>query len=105
MALTARSEIGLIKTLRDLMQHTRQRLQAELPKIYSQELLNNLFRYPYTKIEFVERDLGISRITAARHLDLLADKGFVRKQKIGRTNFYINQPLFELLSKITLPHE
>ena len=105
VALTARSEIGLVKTLRDLMQHTRQRLQAELPKIYSQELLNNLFRYPYTKIEFVERDLGISRITAARHLDLLADKGFVRKQKIGRTNFYINQPLFELLSKITLPHE
>ena len=104
-ALTRGTRMGWVKTLGDLMQHTRQRLQAELPKIYSQELLNNLFRYPYTKIEFVERDLGISRITAARHLDLLADKGFVRKQKIGRTNFYINQPLFELLSKITLPHE
>lgn len=91
VALTARSEIGLIKALRDLMQHTKQRLRAELPKIYSQELLNNLFRYPYTKIEFVERDVGVSRITAAKHLDLLAAQGFVSKQKIGRTNFYIDR--------------
>ena len=102
VALTARSQIGLIKTLRDLMQGTKERLRTELPKTYSQELLNNLFRYPYTKIEFVERDLRISRITAARHLELLAGKGFVRKQKIGRGNFYINQPLFELLSNISL---
>ena len=105
VALTARSQIGLIKTLRDLMQGTKERLRTELPKTYSQELLNNLFRYPYTKIEFVERDLRISRITAARHLELLAGKGFVRKQKIGRTNFYVNQPLFDLLSNISLPHE
>jgi len=105
VALTARSEIGLIKALRDLMQQTKERLRAELPKIYSHELLNNLFRYPYTKIEFVQRDLAVSRITAARHLELLAGKGIVRKQKFGRTNFYINQPLFNLLSNISLPRE
>ncbi len=105
VALTARSEIGLVKALRDLMQRTKERLRTELPRIYSQELLNNLFRYPYTKIEFVARDLGISRITAAKHLDLLAAHGFARKQKMGRTNFYINQPLFELLSNISLQHE
>lgn len=102
VARTAKSEIGLIKALRALMQQTKVRLRAELPKSYSQELLNNLFRHPYTKIEFVERDLGVSRITAARHLGLLADKGFVRKHKIGRTNFYINQPLFDLLTRISL---
>lgn len=105
VALTARSEIGLIKSLRDLMQQTKERLRAELPKSYSQELLNNLFRYPYTKIEFVQRDLAVSRITAARHLELLAGKGIVRKKKFGRTNFYINQPLFNLLSNISLPRE
>jgi Fic family protein len=105
VALTARSEIGLIKALRDLMQQTKERLRAELPKIYSHELLNNLFRYPYTKIEFVQRDLAVSRITAARHLELLAGKGIVRKRKFGRTNFYINQPLFNLLSNISLPRE
>jgi len=102
VALTARSEIKLIKQLRELMQATKQRLRGELPKLYSQELLNNLFRHPYTKIEFVERDLGISRITAAKHLDALARHGFVEKQKIGRTNFYINRPLFKLLTSISL---
>jgi len=40
-------------------------------KFYSQDLLNNLFKHPYTKIEFLERDLGVSRITAAKYLYLL----------------------------------
>ena len=102
VAMTAKSEVKLVKALRDLMQTTKHRLRNELPKIYSQELLNNLFRYPYTKIEFLEKDLGISRITAAKHLDTLANNGFVEKKKIGRKNFYINHPLFALLTQITL---
>ena len=105
VAITAKSEISLIKNLRELMQSTKHRLRQELPKIYSQELLNNLFRYPYTKIEFVEKDLGVSRITAAKHLETLVRNDFVAKKKIGRTNFYINQPLFALLSNISLQHE
>lgn len=103
VAVTARSEIQLIKDLRDLMLRTKHELRAKLPKVYSQDLLNNLFRYPYTKIEFVEKELGVSRITAAKHLDLLAENGFVTKQKMGRMNFYINQPLFSLLKGISLP--
>jgi len=105
VAITAKSEIRLIKNLRELMQATKHRLRGELPKIYSQELLNNLFRYPYTKIEFVENDLGVSRITAAKHLDVLVANGFVEKKKIGRTNFYINRPLFNLLTQISLNDE
>ena len=105
VAITAKSEINLVKNLRELMQSTKHRLREELPKIYSRELLNNLFRHPYTKIEFVEKDLCVSRITAAKHLDTLVRYGFVGKKKIGRTNFYINQPLFALLSNISLQHE
>jgi Fic family protein len=105
VALTAKSEIKLVKNLRDLMQATKHRLRAELPKIYSQELLNNLFRHPYTKIEFLEKDTNVSRITAAKHLDALAAKGFVEKRKIGRKNFYINHPLFDLLTRISLESE
>ena len=105
VALTAQSEIGLIKALRDLMLDIKQKLRAALPKIYSQELLNNLFRYPYTKIEFVAQDLSVSRITAAKYLDLLAEQKIVKKQKIGRDNFYINEPLYELLTSVSLPNE
>jgi len=105
VAVTAKSEVKLIKNLRNLMQATKHRLRDELPKIYSQELLNNLFRYPYTKIDFLEKDLGVSRITAAKHLDALAANGFVEKKKIGRKNFYINRPLFNLLTRISLDDE
>jgi len=105
VAVTAKSEIRLVKSLRELMQATKQRLRDELPKIYRQELLNNLFRHPYTKIEFIEKDLDVSRITAAKHLDMLAKHGFVEKKKVGRTNFYINRPLFNLLTQIRLDED
>lgn len=75
------------------------RLRGELPKLYSQDLLNNLFRHPYTKIEFIERDLGVSRPTATKYLATLEKSGLLRKTKLGRTNFYINEPLFNLLSR------
>jgi Fic family protein len=102
VAVTSRSAIRLVKTFRDLMQKTKHDLRARLPKIYSQDLLNNLFRYPYTKIEFIERELGVSRPTASKYLEQLTSEGLVRKQKMGRTNFYINDPLFQLLSGVSL---
>ncbi len=102
VAVTSRSAIALVKAFRDLMLRTKHGLREHLPKLYSQDLLNNLFRYPYTKIEFVERELNVSRITAMKYLDRLTQAGFVRKQKMGKTNFYINEPLFALLSGVTL---
>ncbi len=102
VAVTSRSAIVLVKAFRDLMLKTKHKLREELPKLYSQDLLNNLFRYPYTKIEYVERELAVSRITASKYLDQLTRIGLLRKQKMGKTNFYINEPLFALLSGVTL---
>ena len=61
-----------------------------------------MFRYPYTKIEFIERELGVSRPTAAKYLEQLTLAGLVRKQKMGKTNFYINEQLVVLPSNVTL---
>jgi Fic family protein len=102
VSTTARSEIALVKSLRDLMQETKGKIRSRLEKIYSQDLLNNLFRHPYTKIEFVEKDLGVSRITATKYLELLVAEGILRKEKRGKTNFFINEPLFQLLSNVSL---
>lgn len=96
---TSRETLTKVRGIRGLMQATKQRLRSELPKIYSQDLLNNLFRHPYTKIEFIERDLGVSRPTATKYLGALEAAGLVRKVKLGRTNFYINEPLFSLLKR------
>ncbi len=95
---TSRQTIAQIQGIKELMQTTKHRLRSELPRLYSQDLVNNLFRHPYTKIEFVERDLGVSRQTATKYLSDLTAAGFVQKMKLGRTNFYVNEPLFKLLS-------
>ena len=93
---TARQTIDLIGRIRELMQHTKHRMREECPKIYRQELLNNLFNHPYTKIEFVMDDLGVSRITATKYLDELINTGLLDKTKVGRRNFYINTSLMRL---------
>ena len=63
---------------------------------YSHELLNNLFNHPYTKIEYIMRDLDVSRITATKYLDDIVTLGLLDKIKIGKSNYYINQKLVEL---------
>ncbi len=72
-------------------------------KFYSQDLINNLFSHPYTKIEFLVRELGVSRITASKYLDAIAETGILRKEKVGRNNYYINVALFGILSRENLP--
>lgn len=91
-------QIGLIK---ELMMEFKQTLRNNY-KFYSQDLLNILFERPYTKIEFIERDLGVSRITAANYLNRLAKDGLLVKKKLGAGNYYINDRLFAILTKNTI---
>ena len=93
---TAKETIILIGRIRDNMQDYKVRIRQELPKMYSQDLLNNLFKHPYTKVEFVMEELMVSRLTASKYVAQLVEKGFLVKEKIGRSNFYINVPLFKL---------
>ena len=89
--------IELIGKLRDLIFEYKNILRDNY-KFYSQDLLNNLFKHPYTKIEFIERDLGVSRITAAKYLNELVKDGLLRKEKLGTGNYYINERLMNLLT-------
>jgi len=95
---TSRETIKLILSIKELMLDYKHRLRSNY-KFYSQDLLNNLFKHPYTKIEFLVKELGVSRVTAANYLNHLADDTFLRKEKLGTGNYYINEPLFNLLSK------
>jgi len=95
---TSRQSVTMIRSIRELMKDCKSRIREELPKIYSQELLNNLFRHPYTKIEFVERELGVSRVTATKYLGQLTEKGFLRRKKKGRTYYFVNVQLYTLFA-------
>lgn len=96
--VTARQTIDLVIQIQEQMRVMKKHLKDNY-KFYSQDLLNNLFKHPYTKIDFLVQELGVSRLTAANYLNRLADDGVLRKEKLGTANYYINEPLFALLSK------
>ncbi len=54
---TAKHTIQIVQKIKKLMLEQKHLLRSKLPKIYSQELLNNIFKHPYTKIEFLKKDL------------------------------------------------
>lgn len=95
--ITSQQTILIIHEIKKLMQKYKQGIRKEF-SFYSQDLLNNLFRHPYTKIDFLMQDLKISRITATKYLDQLVTVGYLEKHKFWRSNYYINKPLFNLLS-------
>lgn len=95
--LTSSKTIETIHMLRELMADYQERIKNELPVASKLELLNTLFKHPYTKIDFVIRDVGVSRPTAAGYLEALTEAGFLEKKKIWRSSYYINTPLLKLL--------
>ena len=102
VAETAQTTLHLVVGIRGQMADMKQRMRDGLPKIYSQELLNNLFRHPYTRIEYVQADLGLkARQTAAKYLDQLAEAEFVEKHSAGRNNYYINTALVRLFLDVS----
>ena len=94
--VTAGQTIATIHAIKAALFDYKHRIRSGF-KFYSQDLINNLFTHPYTKIEFVQRALGVSRVTATKYLDALAEGGFVRKHRIGRGNYYINLALNAVL--------
>ncbi len=94
---TAAETIGTIADIRSALLDYKHRIRERHKKFYSQDLVNNLFQHPYTKIDFVVRDVDVSRITATKYLDTLADDGFLQKVKFGRANYYMNLALVRIL--------
>ncbi|MGM9870160.1 MAG: Fic family protein, partial [Sodaliphilus sp.] len=94
---TSIETIRLVKSISALMAKYKNILKPLFGKQYKHELLNNLFFHPYTKIEFMERDMSVQRKTATKYLDtIVSETGLLQKQKLGRSNYYINTELMEL---------
>ena len=93
---TAQDTILLVHEIAQLMQRYKHILRPLLGKNYKHEILNNLFSHPYTKIEFMQRDLMFDRRTVAKYLNMIVETGLLTKMKFGRENYYINNSLFEL---------
>ncbi len=92
---TSQESIFLIKEILKLMLSLKNTIREKHPKIYSQDLINSICKYPYTKIDFMAKDLKIHRQTAANYLNILSEEKILIKYTIGRSNYYLNQKLID----------
>ncbi|HBB02660.1 MAG: hypothetical protein US89_C0005G0073 [Candidatus Peregrinibacteria bacterium GW2011_GWF2_38_29] len=77
----------------------KERIKAEIPKIYSIELIEKLFTYPITTPIRLAKDINVHYTTASRYLKALNKKGFLGNVHIGKYNFFINQELIDILNR------
>ena len=94
---TTKSTKQKVLAIRSLLEKTMLTVKTKLPKIYSKELVEALFRLPYCKIKFLEDAEIAKRQTASEYLKELERVGVLKGEKFGREVLYINQPLFDLL--------
>jgi len=87
-----------IKAIRELMQHTSQYMQKQLPKAYSWELVEVLFKQPYCRINNLVAARVAKRQTASVYLKQLCDIGVLREVKSGRETLFVHPKYIELLT-------
>ena len=94
---TAENTIILVKAISCMIIETKPKIRKILGLKYSHELINVIYSYPYTTVDFLQNSLNVSRPTSTRYLNLLAKGNILIKGKIGNFNYYVNKPLYDLL--------
>ncbi|MFN0156945.1 MAG: Fic family protein [Bacteroidota bacterium] len=89
-----------ILDIRGLLQQTIMLAKKNLPpRVYSKELIELVFRQPYTKGQFLVEAGLAERKTAAVYLQELEKIGILKPTKVGKENLYLNEKLYKMLSK------
>ena len=96
---TSLETINKVNHIRKLFNRTMEEVKAQLPKIYSKELVEILFHQPYCKIKFLE-DQGIAKRQAASdYLKALEQIGVLESKKVGKEVLYLNRRLYDIFAK------
>ena len=101
---TSSETIYTVNEVLDLMSDFKYMLRDKMKlPYYSKDLLESLFKHPYTKIEYLASDLKIHRNTAGKYLNELSSMDekyrFINKRILGKNNYYVNVPLLEIFLK------
>lgn len=96
--LTAKETIVVVNNIKNLMDDYKHKIRDKY-NFYSHDLINSLFKHPYTKIDFLERELSVHRNTASSYLNALTndENQFLIKIKIGKSNYFVNHRLLQIL--------
>ena len=96
---TSKMTARTIQQIDAAMLATKQQIKDKF-SFYSRDLVETLFLFPYTRIQHLQKQLGISRNTATSYLNKLHDAGILEKMVLGRNQYFINKALFRILSSI-----
>ncbi|MDG1278712.1 MAG: Fic family protein [Algoriphagus sp.] len=96
---TAQSTIKQINQINLLFNETQKLVQEKLPRIYSKDLIEQLFIHPYCKIEFLVENLKLNRKTAGSYLKNLEELGVLAAEIKGKEVIYVNIKLYKSLKK------
>jgi Fic family protein len=86
-----------IAEIEKLMNKMGKEIQEVVPRIYSKDLMEQLFKLPYTKRNQLEK-AGLGNLkTVGNYLKELEKKGFLKSEQVGKEKLYLNFRLLEVL--------
>lgn len=96
---TANKGLKRLRDVTELMEVMSTEIKQSLPKVYTKELVEILFRLPYSKRKFlIETKLGTPK-TVGNYLILLEEVGFLKSEKVGKEKLYLNHRLMNILEQ------
>ncbi len=97
--ITSTKGLKRLELIIELMEKYSQDIKGKLPKVYSKDLIEILFRLPYTKRQFLI-DVGLgSPKTVGNYLISLESYGFLKSSKVGKEKLYLNHGLMKILER------
>jgi Fic family protein len=94
---TANKGLKRLNKITVAMEETATEIKKKLPKVYSKDLIEILFRLPYTKRQhLIDENIGNVK-TVGNYLIALEENGFLKSEKVGKEKLYLNQRLLEIL--------
>lgn len=94
---SAKKGLVNLEKVTTLMGKMAEEIKIELPKVYSKDLIEIIFRLPYTKRQFlIDAGLGTPK-TVGNYLISLEEKGFLKSVRLGKEKLYLNHQLMKLL--------
>lgn len=86
-----------LESIVHLMDTTGQEIKDKLPKVYSKDLVEVIFKLPYTKRQnLINAGLGTPK-TVGNYLIALEEEGFFKSIRVGKEKLYLNLPLMNIL--------
>ena len=96
---TSMKGLELLNKITTTMEKTANEIKNKLPKIYSKDLIEILFRLPYSKRQnLINENIGNLK-TVGNYLIALEENGFLKSVKVGKEKLYLNQKLLEIVEK------